>query len=438
MARENKIIFLIATLSIFTSLVYSFYFQIQPLVDAKAYDQIGWNLTSGFGYRAYLDERPLSEDPAIGRVGPGYEFFLAGIYKILGHNIKAVWAIQAVLRGVSVLLLYSICRKIFGLEAGSKIGIFSGLIFGLYPDLIESSAMIMAETFAIFLAVLVVYLFFKFYQSPNWKNLIVFSLIFPLTVLVRSPLGLMIFVFAGTFIYQKKIKELIVFILIFIAVLSPWIVRNYFVYQKFIPLNAAAGYDLWTGNHPLATGELINIEEIDKYTIEHGILATNNYGIKKTAEFIIANPLQFIWLLFRKATIYFSVLRPTGFWFYFGDMQKAATIVASAAFSIVLFIFGLAGIFYSLKEKNTLLKILLLLTLMAPLAILPIVIETRYRYQIYPFLAVFAGFFVYKFLQKESERYRFLFIAASIVFAIAVFDGVMSFERIKERIDLII
>ncbi|MCX6731761.1 MAG: hypothetical protein NTX55_02110 [Candidatus Parcubacteria bacterium] len=72
------------------SLIHSFYFRIQPIVDARAYDNIATNLASGKGYLEDASA-PKEKDAAIARVGPGYELFLAGVYKIFGHHYKIIW-----------------------------------------------------------------------------------------------------------------------------------------------------------------------------------------------------------------------------------------------------------------------------------------------------------------------------------------------------------
>ena len=70
----NKILVYLFIAAFSVSLFYAFYSQILPAVDAKAYDAIAWNLAEGFGYR---ENRNLSYegDYALGRAGPGYEFF---------------------------------------------------------------------------------------------------------------------------------------------------------------------------------------------------------------------------------------------------------------------------------------------------------------------------------------------------------------------------
>ena len=153
------------------SLSYSFYFRIPPAVDARAYDTIAWHLVQGYGYREWL-EIPLNNDNAIIRVGPGYEFFLAGLYFLFGHHYEIVWVAQAFLLMLMALLTFLTAREVFSnsflenMEVGCSsrawlIGVVAAFLVGFSPDLITMQGMLMTETLGIFLVVLSVYLFFN-------------------------------------------------------------------------------------------------------------------------------------------------------------------------------------------------------------------------------------------------------------------------------------
>src|SRR3990167_2403997 len=104
MSARFKIWLLIVGVFVVT-LAYSLYHQIKPMVDARAYDTIAVNLTEGFGFREDRNT-DYKFDYSIARAGPAYEFFLAGIYQLFGHQYAAVWAIQALLHALSAVLLW--------------------------------------------------------------------------------------------------------------------------------------------------------------------------------------------------------------------------------------------------------------------------------------------------------------------------------------------
>ena len=112
MEKSNKIISFVVIASFILSLAYSFYFKIKPSVDARAYDTIAQNISAGYGFRENTD-RDILYDYSIVRAGPGYEYFLAGLYTMFKHNYEPVWIAQAFLHALSVYLIYLIARRIF-------------------------------------------------------------------------------------------------------------------------------------------------------------------------------------------------------------------------------------------------------------------------------------------------------------------------------------
>ena len=328
------------------SLAYSFYFRVPPAVDARAYDNIAWNLVSGNGYQEDASV-PIREDNAIMRVGPGYEFFLAGIYYLFGHHYEAVWVIQALLLATSAFLVFLLAKEIFSFGDGSYfIGIIAAILTGFSPDLITMQGMLMSETLGIFLIISTVYLFFRYWNSPDkfgWK-IFAAGAFLALAVMVRTPALFLIFPAIWLLAKEKKWKHLLLFFSAVILVFLPWIVRNYNIYRVFIPTNLAYGIDLGSGNHFGATGELEPHPTNDLYLSRYGLVEGSRRLTAEALEFIIFNPLEFLKLTFYRISIYFSFSRPTGFWFHLHGLSRAVTVVLSAVYSALLFILGFWGI----------------------------------------------------------------------------------------------
>ena len=110
--RTKKYLIILLAVVFVVNIAYSFVYQIEPVVDANAYDDIAWNFAQGIGYLedASLEGAP-ELDNAIARVGPGFEFFLAGVYKVFGHQIWFIWILHALMRVLTVLLIFLISKK---------------------------------------------------------------------------------------------------------------------------------------------------------------------------------------------------------------------------------------------------------------------------------------------------------------------------------------
>ncbi|MFA5087391.1 MAG: glycosyltransferase family 39 protein, partial [Candidatus Paceibacterota bacterium] len=259
---RHKWLLIVLAISFSLSVFYSFYYRIKPRVDARSYDKIAMNIVSGLGYRENL-EVDVTYDYAISRVGPLYEYFLAGTYKIFGHSYPAVWILQALIHAVSAYLIYLICLLAFA-ESSQKhrIAVLAAAIFGFYPDLIEISAMLMTETLYLFFTCLLVYLFLLYVKNNGYKIFLLMSLVSGLAVLVRPPLILFLPIIIFYLCKRKEWARVLIMALMLILVFSPWTIRNYRVYREIMPFGTAGILNFWIGNHPGASGEQETGQEI--------------------------------------------------------------------------------------------------------------------------------------------------------------------------------
>ena len=432
---RHRTIILISLLSLLASLAYAFYFQITPQVDARGYDGIAWNIVSGNGYRENI-ERELVFDLAIGRVGPLYQYFLAGHYYLFGHRWEPVWISQAILHALTVWLVYLTCLLVFkSSEQRNKIGLIAAAIVGFYPDLIEISAMLMMETFYLFWFVLAIYLFFRLFNRLYFWPAVLIGLVFGLASLTRPTVLFLIPVVLFYYFTRKKRLMALTFLLTLILVFIPWTVHNYQVYGKFSPFGAAGAYNFWIGNYHGANGEQEPPAEAREFIKSYGVINIQQVSIRKFFTFIADYPLEFVKLSFLRVNKYFSVARPMGFWFYQTGWSQLAFLASSALASIFLFIAGLSGLIKAFKLKNVQLNYLIAFTFITPLIIFATVVETRYRFQIYPLLAVFAAYFIARLSgQKKFWLNKTLWLIGGIVLANGFLDLFLSLERFKERL----
>jgi len=436
--KQKEILVAIVVLAFFLSLGHSFYFKIEPVIDAKAYDDIAINLVKGNGY-VEDPSLPIFEDKSIVRVGPGYEIFLAIVYFLFGHHYEVVWFLQAIFHSLSSLLVFLISKKIFKSIWQPVMGLSAAALIAFSPDLIVISSMLMIATLSIFLMLLSVYFFFKYIEKNDWSSFFFLTVFLAFAILTRSNLLFIVLPYLFFIVLKRQWIRAIFFLLIFVLIFSPWIIRNYNVYGVFMPLNATFGFNLWAGNHLGATGELEPYQPLIDYGDTHSSIETNKYGTKKFFEFLIEEPCEFIKITLKRISIYFSLVRPTGFWLTFSPLQKMVTALFSGIFSVLIFVLGFFGIFSAIKhlkgKKEEFLKIkyLLGIAFLLPAAVIAIIVETRYRFPIYPFLAIFSGFGLYGFFKLKRD-WKIFFIVFGFIFANTVFDLLLNKELFIERI----
>ncbi len=433
--RNNRFLLIILVISFLLSAAYSFYFRIKPAVDARAYDNIAVNIISGNGYREHLTGE-LSNDYAIARVGPLYEYFLAGFYKVFGHRYGPVWLAQALLRALTAWLVYLTAMAIFADNEKKKtIGLWAAAIIGFFPDLIEISAMLMTETLYLFFVCLMFYLFFRYLYRPANCLAASLGLAAALAVLSRPPVLFLLPVILFFFLSRKKFWPLVLFCLALLLVWTPWTVRNWRVYGEIMPFGAAGSYNFWIGNYHGADGEQTPMAEHYKFIEAHQIKEVNAESAKQFKAFLRDYPAEFIKLTALRVNKYFSIIRPMGWWFYQHGLGQLLFILSSAAAGVVLLILGLSGTVKSIMAQDKKLYYLLAFLIFTPLIIFVTVVETRYRFQVYPLLAIFAGYFiVYLAGRFKWWTDRILLTAVVIIFANGLLDLFLSWGKFMEKL----
>ena len=427
-------IVIIVFLSFAISMAYSFYFQITPLVDARAYDRIAWHIAQGLGYREELNTDFLHDNSII-RVGPGYEFFLAAIYWIFGHRIWIMWVLHALLLACSAYLAFSVSNQVFG-ERNTNIGVVAAALVGLSPDLITMSAMLMTEVLAVFLTLLSTYLLFRYVDSPKTSAIILFGVVGAVAILVRTPLLFLLIPVFGFLFLHKRWGHAMLLVIVVVLLFAPWTLRNYKAFGVFLPTNAASGVNMLAGNHEGASGEQEPYEVLVRYAREYDYIDANKRANSDARVFIFQHPFEYVTLTLKRISIYFSFARPTGFWFHLHGFSKLTTLLLSALYSIMLFVFGFWGAWGAWKASNenrTKIRLLLAMLIMMPLAIVGIIVETRYRFLSYPFFAIFAAYGAHALLARRL-RLTPIAVISALLFANTAFDILRNLDRILERL----
>lgn len=428
---ERKILFIIFLLVFSLSVFHSFYFRVDTSVDAKFYDESGWDLAQGNGYSI----------GSIGRPGPGYEFFLGGIYYIFGHSHQAVWIIQAILLVLVAFVAFLFTKLIFGNLYKPVMGFWAAGFAGFSPDFIVLSSMIMTEMFFVFLTTVFLILFFLNLKNPKWYFLFLSALLLAFATLTRGNGLFLILPVIAVLSFEKRWKELLGFLIFFVLFMTPWTLRNYAVYGKFRPFNASPGL-LWSGNYPGANGELnpkmpyppgMDDETMPQDEFDDALFRAGVEQIKK-------HPLEFIKLTLIRASIYFSPVRPSAFWPYLEHNFFAQVFIAvsSSIYAFTVFSLGFFGFIIARKKVDIVgrrrLYYLLGFLAMLPLGVIGLVVETRYRLPVYALFAVLAGGGIFWFLQSWKENCKYFAVSALPFFLNGAFDIFRNWSRILEKL----
>jgi len=273
--KEKNLIAILLGISLFIQLGYMLVYE-SPInleygSDSEQYIHLAKNLyTKGY----VLDRRgdvlvhnipydKSMEQSTAWRV-PGYPLFLAFSFMFY-DSYTFIYMIQICLSLAAFAMLYKICKYFFGNTAA----LIFLIILILTPVYVAYSTQIMSDTLGIFLLVSIVYLFLFKRNIPLIAALSGFSL------LVRSQYLFLVPILCLFLLYKKQYKKLAFFVIIFLAVLSPWIIRNYIVFDAFIPLSAQSGEALYFNTLPYQP-ELGDQGGCDEYLLPYHFSLVNS------------------------------------------------------------------------------------------------------------------------------------------------------------------
>jgi len=223
-----KFIIIIFLIAIISGFFWNFKDFGQPLSqggDAIYYNKVAINILEGYDLCSGLGELCIEPQPL-------YPLFLSSIFYLFGHNLDAVRIVQIILFAFISVLGFLLAKKLFSL----KIGIYSGLLIGLFYPLAGYCGVLYREIFFSFLIILFIYCLYQAYFSKKrmWFGFSGITLgLVMLTNAVTYFLPLLI-IFIFLIVYKKEFfsKKILMcfflFLFFLMVVLSPWLIRNYY------------------------------------------------------------------------------------------------------------------------------------------------------------------------------------------------------------------
>ena len=329
-----------------------------------------------------------------------YYLYLLSFFNFENQNfVLLVLFSQAILASISIVIFYKLNKFFFS----QKISIYSSLLFSFFPLYLYATGQISSISLTIFLAIYFYYFFFKIKRDKKYIDILLYSLIGGLLILVRREFIAIIILssFYLFFFCKVPFKKVLLIFLISSITISPYLIRNYIIFDKII-IYTGFGYNLWKGNNPnskVEGSEFINenfqilIDKIPKdkfYRINE-----DKIYIKESIKNIKEDPKKYFFLYVKKALSYFFIdiesTRPN----YYNPFHYIP--------NLLLAITSLIGIFLSDKKSSSFNYLILILSFY--LFVFPIfAIQPRYKIYIIPFQIIFTNIFINYLIKKRRQR----------------------------------
>jgi 4-amino-4-deoxy-L-arabinose transferase-like glycosyltransferase len=325
-------------------------------------------------------------------LGPGYPAVIALVFRIFGSfsfaAAVAIMLMQFLFSVVTVLVIFTVARELFGVLAAN----LAGLLWGLSLPLLWMPTIFWETCLSTLLLVGMIALALRCKRKPRVVLWGLMGAYCGVAVLVNPALLLALLAILGwTAWHTRKLLRytLLLAPLVLLLVVAPWPIRNARVLHAFIPLRSTVGFELWVGNRIGATGfleesqfPLFNTWEYDNY-VSHGEV---EYMRNKTAlaeAYIRSHPCEFLRL---------SAVRCLRFWTGTGNRDGSWLFALHASLTTSL---GFLGLWRLITTSRRDVAILFLLPIVLfPLPYYITHAEFRYRLVIDPLLTILAGYAV--------------------------------------------
>lgn len=372
--KKYSILLMIFLCAFFVRLVVIFSLPL-PIItaDAVQYNEIAHSIVDGKGY-ALKDGTPTAIRP------PLYPIFLAGIYSLLGTNVKIVQVTQAFLLAWVCIIIYYLGENIFD----SKTAYLASGIATAYPLLVYPSYDLLSEALLIFLFSLTILFVLKsrdqHYYSILAGLVLSLSVLTKPTVLFALPF-FVIWIFKNS-VSDNRISRISMFLIAFFILFIPWTSRNYLVFQSFVPISNNGGVSFFDSH--ILPDRGLGFSTTNKFPQEfHSTTdeaARNRFLTSYILKYIANHPGKILKQTALKVAMFFYPL--DGYWypFSFGSRYNV--------FWGCVFLFSLGGMHFS-KWKSP--EVQLLLWTILSFFITIIIFQGIPRYRL-PLEAVFILF----------------------------------------------
>jgi 4-amino-4-deoxy-L-arabinose transferase-like glycosyltransferase len=317
-------------------------------------------------------------------------FWLFGSY-----TVRAAVAIELFQIGLSVLSVYLVFR--LGRTVFNEwTGLTAALIFALYPTSIYFSVKkIEYATLLTLLGLLFIHQTLELAKRPSTSGSILLGAIAGVATLV-NPVILAFCLPAGLWLMWKcksewstRIKYAIAMSACGVAVLTPWLVRNYIVFDQFMFVRSNFAREFVRSNSEKDRRELADEHTRTGQNEEQSSARFQQRAIS----LVLEKPARFVENV---------GIRIRNFWTNLSQTAGPTKIaVAAAYYSVVLF--AIAGVWISRRQAYAQLLALYLFTMPIPFYLTWARLG-RFRFPIEPVLVLFAAFAVTSLVAAAWER----------------------------------
>jgi 4-amino-4-deoxy-L-arabinose transferase-like glycosyltransferase len=225
--------------------------------------QFGWemgrlarSIALGEGFSSPTD---LPSGPSAW-TAPFYPFILAGIFKVFGvYSAVSAWLIltfNSVFAALTCWTIYLIGGRIYG----EGVGRAAAWTWAVFPYLIYWAVRVVWETsFTTFLLTLSLWLTIRMADGVRQRDWIIYGLLWGLVLLTNTAIMILLPFFSAWLLYQlpasaRRLSGAVLCLVIVVLCVTPWAVRNYRVFGRFVLVRDNLPLELHEANNDASSG----------------------------------------------------------------------------------------------------------------------------------------------------------------------------------------
>lgn len=363
--------------------------------------RIGRSLALGQGFGSPFDgvTGPTAWEP------PLYPFVIAGVFKSLGIYTRVsafvLLSINSILSALTCIPIFLTAKRCFS----EKVAVWSSWAWALLPPVIFWSTRYVWETsLAALLLAIIFWLSLSLEERNGLKPWAGFGLLWGFVALTNT--SLLAFLPASGIWARSRRAKLgkgslgggLLASVVFVACLTPWLVRDYHVFGRFIFIRSNFGAELSLGNGPGANGRWMdflhptkNAQQLQLYR-QMGEMAYVTERKRQAIAFIKEDYARFAGLCMKRL-VYFWAGLP-----HIGNSRHATLANSLYLASSVLAIWGLA---LAIRKHQPGGWLFFWLMMLYPLAYYIAFVLPRYRHPIEPELLILIMYVVSEAVPKR-------------------------------------
>ncbi|HXJ90670.1 MAG TPA: glycosyltransferase family 39 protein [Candidatus Binatia bacterium] len=367
--------------------------------------RIGRSIALGQGFSSPYEGNtgPSAWEP------PLYPFLIGGVFKVFGIYTRAsAWvllSINSLFATLTCIPIFLIARRTFG-ESVAK---WSAYAWGLNPYVwYWSIHWIWDTTFTPFILACIFLLALELQEWPGWQGWMLFGALYGIGALA-NPTMLAFLPFCGLWMWRQRYKRglpslggIVIASIVFWAALSPWLVRNYEVFGRFVFIRDDFGLQFRLGNWKGADGMLmaylqpnLNRGELEKFQ-QMGESAYSEYCKREAFDWIRQNPRRFV------------VVSMKRFFYYWNGVPRATNSVSLVDFRTSAFlatsVLALWGLVRTVRQKRPGAWLFGGVVLTYPTVYYFVFPHARYRHPIEPELVILVVFLICEAVRSQKQK----------------------------------